>query len=263
MERIKNLASLDIQSVLEHLHKYYNYLNQYFHEPKTRFTQDYKIVENGINKLAITNWFRNVVVLDNYEMIIQRLQELFISSDYFNNNVDLHKKGEDFNKQYKDKFMYSIAIDSVRSALDILSKAIAWYFNLDEKDEVGFCWVKLIKPLKSINETISNDLNAIYKSTDFKYIKEFRDTDKHAGFGKRLYSYKVEKSKFEIVIKRADPLDFDRIDHSLCEVFNMFLEIIKNITEELKNYGLCFKSKNDVFGKIEDNGTITMLPVNA
>jgi len=263
MNPLKKLEEFEINVVHDFLWENYYRLNIQLQEPKKRMWSEYIKDENGIKKFLISNWFRNIVVLDNYEMAIKRLQELFVVVDYFRNNIYFERKDKELPEGYKNKFMYSIGIDSIRSSLDIFSKSIAWFFDLSEKEEIGFCWEKLIKPLKEINKNIGDMLNNIYKSEDFIFIKEFRDTEKHSGFGNNIYSYKVENTKFKMVIKRSKSPDFNKIESSLCAVINMFLDSVEKITDILITYGLFYKSKNDIYGKIENDGTIIIIPRNA
>ena len=149
--------------------------------------------------------------------------------------------------------------DSLRASLDIFSKYLAWFYDLTERDEIGFSYKKLIEPLKGYSKIISQELNIIYKSSEYSFIKNLRDLDKH--IGKNQNQIKLERTlqKFNFEFKRAQPIFFKEFETNSCALFKMIKNLMLVSVEEACKTNLGFDSTNDIEIIEDQNGNFVKL----
>lgn len=262
MKKIESLKYLVPQKYVDELCVYYRELDKFLLFPKNNFPlsiQDYHIIKNGNKEFQVSKFFRNIAALDKFEALIERLEMVFIASEFFQNSIDLKRLNkDDLNYKFKERFFYSLSIDSIRSSLDILSKFIAWYYDFDNKMEIGFSYRNLIIPLKNYSSVLSDILKEINNSKFYKTIKEYRNIEKHVGSGKPTIQLTQKGTKFEINIKRYEVPNYNEIDLSICEILNNLLLVIKNAVKEFAKHKLGYNSKKDVVGIANSDGTYSM-----
>lgn len=262
MEKIESLKYLIPQTYVDELCVHYRKLDKFLLFPKNNFPisiQDYLIINNGNTEFQVSKFFRNIATLDKFEALIERLDMVFIASEFFQNSIDLKRLNKNaLNCKFKERFFYLLAVDSIRSSLDILSKIIAWYYDFENKMDIGFSYKNLIVPLKSYSSILADILKEIYNSKYYKTIKEYRDVEKHVGQGKPTIKFTQKGTTFEINMKRYKEPNFSEIDLSICEILNNLLFVIKNSVKEFAKHSLGYNSKKDVVGIVNSDGTYSM-----
>lgn len=215
---------------------------------------------NGRYGVKISKYIRNSLALEKLEAFINRLDTFFIGIEYFSKKIIFERtEGQQLPEKYKDEFFISAMTDSLRSSLDIFSKYLAWFYDLDERDEIGFSYKKLIEPLKNYSKIIAQELNIIYKSSEYIFIKNIRDLDKH--IGKNQNQIKLERSlqRFNFEFKRAQPISFNEFERNSCSLFNMIKQLLFISIEENCNTKMGYDSNNDVEIIEDHNGNFVKL----
>lgn len=216
---------------------------------------EYKFLNSqGEERYNITKWFRNIAVMDNFQAVRARLSEFYVAVEFYQAKIKFDRVGIDFEKEYKQKFFLAVAADSLRSSLDILSKSIAWFFDLPNKDTIGFAFKSFIKPIKEISLPIFEFGNKIYKSEPFKVTKHFRDTQKHSG---------IEKNEFKLNninanIKFSNPIDCLKIENALLKLFNMILNFSEICISEFLKVSKGYDSPRDQICKVNEKGNLAV-----
>ncbi|NWF49919.1 MAG: hypothetical protein HXY49_05185 [Ignavibacteriaceae bacterium] len=180
--------------------------------------------------------------------------------EYFQDNIQFErKKGIELPSKYKDNFFISVTTDSLRSSLDIFSKFLGWYFDLDEKEEIGFSYKKLIQPIGKISSKISKQLNIIYKSNEYELIKELRDTDKHIGRNQNKIKFERSIEKFNFVFNRYHPVNFQDYEKKANNLFKMLIELLSISIDECMKHQLGYNSSKDEEVIENEKGLFVML----
>jgi len=101
---MRKLYEYQIEEMLSFLWENHKILKLHFKEPKTQIYNNYIIQKDGNQLVAISNWYRNYVSLETFELMINRMSELFLTIDFYKNNITLNKKPKDFSQEYKNWF---------------------------------------------------------------------------------------------------------------------------------------------------------------
>lgn len=252
MKKAETLKDVDIRESVSFFEQKQIQLEENF----SRFNPfEYKFLNlKGEERYNITKWFRNIAVMDNFQAVRTRLSEFYIAVEFYQGKIRFDRVEIDFETEYKQKFFLAVAADSLRSSLDILSKSIAWFFDLPNKDTIGFAFNSCIKPVKEISPPIFQFGNKIYKSDSFKAIKNFRDTQKHSG---------LEKNKFELTtinanIKISNPIDCLEIEKALLRLFNMILGFSEICISEFLKDSKGYDSPRDQICKVNEKGNLAL-----
>lgn len=209
-------------------------------------------------RFNLTKWFRNVAVMDNFQAANIRLGEFFVAVEYFQGNINFERVQDDFEPNYKKRFFLAVAADSLRSSLDILSKCTAWFFDFQNKNEVGFSFKNYLKPIESLSQPIFKSGNQIYRSKAYKMVKEFRDAEKHAGLGKREFELIKLGTKFEAKINNPDPIKFLEIEKACAELYSMILIFSETCVCEFLKFDKGYNSTDDKICKLDREGKLVM-----
>jgi hypothetical protein len=192
------------QKEIDKLCEYYHILDSHLFFPRSgniKSIEKYSFIINGRQGIKISRFVRNACALEKLQAFIDQLDNYFIGVEYFNNNIQLErKKGIELPQKYKDNLFISVITESLRSSLDIFAKFLGWYFDLDEKEEIGFNYKKLIQPISKISSKISKQLNIIYTSNEYALIKELRDTDQHIGKNQNKIKFERSVEKFNLIL---------------------------------------------------------------
>ncbi len=224
--------------------------------PRLALFEHYIIDNKGEKKFNITKGIRNIAFLDNFHACLFRLHEFCVAVEFFQGKVRFERKENDFPEGYKQKLFSTIAADSLRSALDIYSKSIAWFYDLKNKKALGFSYKEFIKPVKEFSVPIFREANSIYQSKPYQLIKDLRDSEKHSGLGKRHFKLVIHDKKFEAEVKNPEPLNFQQIESACCDLLNLLLNLMHVSTKEIIAHNKSFISKNDKFAKLDNDGRL-------
>ena len=252
---------IDIQPqiYIDELCTEYRKLDEHLKHPKHKLPmsfESYSYFKDGNEKIKFTKYFRNIGALEKLESLINHLDAFFISVEYFQNKLDIVRtEGEKLSIKFKEKLFYKIASDSIRSSFDIYSKVVAWYFDFDNKKEVGFSFKSFIKNVKEYSVTLMEKLNQIYNSPEYKIINDFRNADKHIGFDRFEMDINHSKKKFEIKIQRIPHLNNAELEYALLYLLKELQFIIKISIDTFSKYELGFDSKKDIEAIIQKDGT--------
>lgn len=258
--KIDSFKDIQPQKIVDHLCKTYQDIDKHLMHPKTGLPDslnNYWYIEDSKNMWLYTKYFRNIASLEKLESCINRLDEFWIAVEYFNGDIDLTSNVKNkLTKSYKDRFFMSILIDSWRSALEIYAKHIAWYFDIPGKEELGFTYKKFIVPLKKISNHISEKCNSIYKSESFRNFKNYRDTEKHAGFDKTKLNIKEIKNEINVQLKSNETLNISRMEKDTCSNLINLIDLIDYSVSELRKWHLGYDSSKDKYGEEMPDGSI-------
>ncbi len=258
--KINSFKDIQPQKIVDHLCKAYQDIDKHLMHPKTGLPEslnNYWSNKDSKNIWLYTKYFRNIASLEKLESCINRLDEFWIAVEYFNGDIDLtsHRKTK-LTKSYKDRFFSSILIDSWRSSLDIFAKYIAWYFDIPGKEELGFTYKNFIVPLKNLSNHISEKCNSIYKSESYRTFKNYRDSEKHAGFDKTKLNIKEIKNEINIRLGSDEILNISSMEKDACSNLINLIDLIDNSVSELKKWHLGYDSSKDRFGEEMSDGSI-------
>jgi len=250
MDKVDKFKRIDIESDFQSFKKKQEKLEQAF--PRMNpFAYNYSN-EKGEQRINLTKWHRNIAVIDNFQAANDRLSEFFISVEYFKEKITFERYEIDFDVDYKKRFFLAIAADSLRSFLDILTKSIAWFFDFNNKNEIGFSFNNFLKPLKNFSLQIFNSGNQIYQSPAFKEIKSFRDAEKHNGLETRTHL--LNKKNFEIEISKPKIINLIELEKNCVELYYMNLKFSEACVSEFLEYDKGYDSPDDKYFKINSDG---------
>lgn len=207
----------------------------------------------------MTRFFRNIAALDKYEAVVERLDPFFLAIEYFSGKIVMQRTdGPALAKTFLDSFFASALADSFRSALDIYSKFIGWFFDFSHRETMGFSYKGLIVPLRKHSRSIADECNTIYTSPDFQHLKTFRDSEKHEGLGKHRVSLADINGTLKINLVRPTSVDISKIERSACSCIEHFYRLLKTTSEELKSCPMGYDSPNDRIAAIDEEGYFRM-----
>jgi hypothetical protein len=224
--------------------------------PRLALFEDYIIDNKGEKKFNITKGIRNIAFLDNFQACLFRLHEFCVAVEFFQGKIRFERNENDFPIGYKQKLFITIAADSLRSALDIYAKSIAWFYDLKNKETLGYSYQEFLKPLKEFSVPIFREANSIYQSKPYQIIKDLRDSEKHSGLGKRHFKLIIHAKKFEAEVKNPEPLNLRNIESSCCDLLTMLMKLMHVSTKEIIHHKKSFVSKNDKFAKLDNDGRL-------
>ena len=192
--------------------------------------------------------------MDNFKAFSNRLSEFYIAVEFYQEKITFERVEIDFEKDYKQKFFLSVAADSLRSSLDILSKSIAWFFDLENKDTIGFAFKSFLKPIKEFSHPIFILGNSIYKSEPYIIVKNFRDSQKHEGLEKNEFSLNAISAN----IKFSGPINSIEIKEATIKLFNMILDLSEICVSEFLESKKGYDSPNDEIYKMNEKGVLVV-----
>jgi hypothetical protein len=247
-------------------HQFINLLSSYYQKLDTHLKfprsgsikkyEDYEFILDDKRGVKLSRYIRNATALEKLQAVIDRLDSFFIGVEYFQNNIEMRRKsGMKLPEKFIQDFFIEVMLDSLRSSLDIFSMFVAWFYDMQDKETLGFSYKKLIEPLKKINSELSIKLNEIYKSEEYKFIKDIRDSNRHFGKGQNKINIENSLTRFELIMERTLPIDLLSIEHNVY----LMLEKIKNLTEftvnEFCKLNLGYEAKSDlIILFIDDKG---------
>ena len=123
---------------------------------------------------------------------------------------------------------------------------VAWFYDMTGKETLGFRYKNFIEPLKQLNPELSLKLNKIYKSTEFKFIKDIRDANKHFGKGQNRISIEDSIRKFKIEIKRSSPINIKHLEKTVNKILKMLKSISSFTVDEFCKTNLGYDSNKDL-----------------
>ena len=252
MDKAKTIKNIDIEKCVSFFRQKQTQLEDTFSRLNP-FEYNF-LNSHGEERCNITKWFRNIAVMDNFQAFSTRLSEFYIAVEFYQKKITFERVEIDFQQEYKRKFFLSIAADSLRSSLDILSKSIAWFFDIENKDSIGFAFKSFLKPVKKISHPIFEYGNLIYKSEPYEIVKNYRDTQKHSG---------LEKNEFKLTaisanINCTEPINCLEIEKAIVELFHMILNLSEIcVAEFLKTKKGC-DSPNDKICKVNGKGNLAL-----
>ena len=257
---MKSIEDITPQSELDELCNSFRQLDGHLASPRYGLPDSYYKYFKEINGKQLwmtTKYFRNIAALDKLEAGIDTLDSFFVGVEYFQEKLSLSRTLNPFPKDYSDKFFLSVIADSLRSSLDIISKFLAWYFWLPEKEEIGFGYKKLIIPLHTICSPVADKCNSILQSKEFKMISEFRNADKHIGHGKLKIGFVNTKEKFSITLERPEELELSELKLASTNLFFQLKDLIRLSAIELQQWPLGYDAVNDELLEVTSEGYFT------
>lgn len=254
---------VESQKEIDKLCEYYHTLDSHLFFPRSGNVQSvekYSFEINGKHGVKISRFIRNACALEKLLAFINQLDNYFIGIEYFQDNIYFERKKEiELPQKFKDIFFISIITDSLRSSLDIFAKFLGWYFDLAERDEIGFNYKKLIQPIDKISNKIAKQLKITYKSKEYTLIKELRDTDKHIGKNQNKIKFERSIEKFNFEFKRYHPVNFNDFEKSSINLFKMIMQLLSIAIDECILYELGYNSKKDDEVIEDEKGLFVML----
>lgn len=219
---------------------------------------EYCFILDGKNGVKLSRYVRNATALEKLQAFIDRLDTFFIGVEYFQGNIELKRKsGIELANKFVIEFFIEVMLDSIRSALDIFAMFIAWFYDIKGKETLGFSYEKFIKPLKQVNPKLSAKINEIYKSTELKFIKDLRDTNKHIGKGQNKIDIENTISKYKLHVERSKPINLIQLEKTIYKILQMLITITNLTVNEFCKTNLGYDSNNDLtILFLDDKGTI-------
>jgi hypothetical protein len=260
MKWMKLIEKISPQTEIDELCEFFRQLDGHLASPRYGLPDSYYkyFKANNDKRLwMVTKYFRNIAALDKLEACIETLDSFFVGAEYFQSKIVLARISSPFSKEYSDKFFLSVVADSLRSSLDMMSKFLAWYFWLPEKEEIGFSYKKLVVPLRTICPPVADKCNSILQSKEFKMINEFRNTDKHIGQGKRKIAFVKTEKGFSITTERPEGLELNELKLASADLFFQVKELIHLSTIELQQWPLGYDAVDDENLELTGEGTFT------
>ncbi|MCX6829584.1 MAG: Cthe_2314 family HEPN domain-containing protein [candidate division Zixibacteria bacterium] len=247
---------IEPQKIIDQLCFEYRRLDEHLEHPKHGLPNSiylYCYAEDEKQIFPLTKFFRNIGGLERIEAFIDRLDSLWIAVEYFQDNIAVMRKdGGAFQKEMLEKYFICSMVDSLRSSLDILSGAIAYFFDLAGKNSMGFNYKKLIDPLAKKNGRLSDTCNSLYGSDDYAAIKKLRDAEKHAGLEKNVIS--IDELSKSIHMQRPTLVSRALFESPICKTLTNLLNIPHVLAEELLNHSLGYTSPNDKIAILCEDG---------
>lgn len=260
---MQNFNKTNVTKEIEDLCTEYRKLDSFLNYPRSGNLMNFKAYEFEINSrygIKATKYLRNATALEKFQSLIDKLDTYFLGIEYFNKKIILERtEGKTIPEKFKEYFFISVMADSLRGALDIYSKFIAWFYDLPEREEIGFNYKKLIKPLLRYSKKISQELNKIYQSTEYELIKNIRDSDKH--FGKSQNQIKLESTlnKFNFEFKRAHQVSLKEFEKNSSLLFMQIKKLLSVTVDEFCKTKLGYDSMNDIEFIEDENGNLQKL----
>ena len=249
--------AFDTQGQVDELCGYYRELDTHLKNPISQIRlgtpDDYMVEKNGQRYFNVTKFFRIVYSLQYFHALISRLDEFFLSVEYFQGKVEFNRKTPPIPEEYSTRFFLNVCADSLRASLDIYAKFVGWFFDLRSKSKMGFSYNDLIKPLKKLNSKLYKAINALYKSDAYEYVKNKRDMEKHVG--QQNFSMNLEElgKSFKIKIDKTLPHDHRGIAYRITDLYSIYRQLIHETIFILKSYDMGFDSPEDRISSIESD----------
>lgn len=201
---------------------------------------------------------RNISTVDRFKSLNRRLHSLYMSMEYFNDNVSIKRiKGDQWNKEFLELIMTSMMVDTIRSVLDIYSISVMTYFGNQSSENVNFSWKRFIKPIKYYSTKIHKESNKLYQSSEYQFLQKFRTSEKHLGFTSS--NIKIDSDKIRntvnIKISRNPPVYVRDVRDQSMSTVNRFLTLMKVTISEMCSYKLGYDSKDDINSILNPDGT--------
>ncbi|MBN1639045.1 MAG: hypothetical protein JW866_08760 [Ignavibacteriales bacterium] len=254
-------SKIESQKYIDILCADYRRLDSHLKYPRSgsiKQYNEYSFTLDGKYGMKLSRYVRNATSLEKLQAFIDRLDTFFISIEYFQGNIELKRKsGVELTDKFVNDFFIEVMLDSIRSALDIFSMFIAWFYDIKGKETLGFSYEKFIKPLKQINSRLADKLNRIYKSVELKFVKDIRDANKHIGKGQNKVDIESTMNKFKLHIERSKPINLIQLEEMIYKILDMIQNISTFTVDEFCKTNLGYDSTNDLtILFLDDKGTI-------
>jgi hypothetical protein len=243
---MKTFKEIKIQEEIDYLCSLLRQLDSHLFYPRSGHPQKYFFYLSGKAGIHISKYIRNSAVLEKFQAFTNQLDDFFIGIEYFQKNISFTRnEGFEIPSKYKDIFFINVVCNSLRSSLDILSKCIAWFYDMEEKEDLGFSYHKFIAPLKKHNNKLSQQLNILYKSNEFNAIKELRDSSNHTGKNQRRILYESTLERFKVTVKIPKAFNHAIFEEQTSLLFYNIKEITIYMIDDFCRFKLGYDSEND------------------
>lgn len=259
---MKTFKDVNPQTVIDQLCADYRRLDTHLANPKHGLPvslDSYMRPRAGKTEWLFSKYWRNIATLEEFGALINRLDPFGVAIEYFHGTLSMHRsQGIDFTKTFLDEFFISIAVDSLRSALDIYARFVGCYFNFPGTKHVGFGYKYLIEPLKRISDPLYVSCNDLYSSAAYKEVKSFRDKEKHLGLGKFDVSILNLKEEVSVTLRRPEPINMLSLETAICVLLSDYCGLIATTVTEFTHWPLGYDSPEDKFMLEEEDGSFRM-----
>lgn len=256
----EDLRKLDCQTFVDDLCAEYRKVDELLGFPRNGYAM-YEDRNSGKVVFHVVRYARNVRAILLYKAMIDRLDLFFISVEHFQGITSLHRSmGTDFTKDFQEYFFVSTMTDALRSALDIYAKILGVYFDLPGRDNIGFSFNTLIRPLKEICPDLAKACNSLYQNEHFKLLKEFRDCEKHTGRPDLDVKIKTTQDSMDIDFKRLDPIESKKLARASGNCIRTFRELLRTTSVALRRWGPAYHSPHDMQAGEGPDGSYYGLP---
>lgn len=249
------------QKIIDEFCSLYQKLDSHLKFPRSgsiKNFEGYNFVLHGKIGMKLSRYVRNATALEKYLAFINSLDAFFVAVEYFQGNIELKRKtGTELPDKFIQEFFINTIVDSLRSSIDIFSMFVAWFYDINGKENMGFSYEKFIKPLKLMNNNLSTRLNDFYKSDEYKLIKELRDSNKHIGKGQNKIDIVNTIKKYKLHFEPSKPIDILKFKKTSCKYLKKLKEITTFTVDEFCKTDLGYDSNNDlIILFLDEQGTI-------